>query len=49
MAKLIRVWDGSAWQTVGTASTVGPTGPTGPAGIVVYETDQAIISAQVFS
>ena len=32
MAKLIRVWDGSAWQTVGSASTVGATGPTGPTG-----------------
>jgi hypothetical protein len=32
MAKLIRVWDGSAWQTVGTASAVGATGPTGPTG-----------------
>ena len=34
MAKLIRVWDGSAWQTVGSASTVGATGPTGPTGPV---------------
>lgn len=36
MAKLIRVWDGSAWQTVGTASAVGSagaTGPTGPTGV----------------
>jgi hypothetical protein len=32
MAKLIRVWDGTAWQTVGSASTVGATGPTGPSG-----------------
>ena len=32
MGKLIRVWDGSAWQTVGTASAVGSTGPTGPTG-----------------
>ena len=32
MAKLIKVWDGSAWQTVGTASAVGATGPTGPQG-----------------
>lgn len=32
MAKLIRVWDGSAWQTVGSASTIGATGPTGPTG-----------------
>jgi hypothetical protein len=32
MAKLIRVWDGSVWQTVGSASTVGATGPTGPTG-----------------
>jgi hypothetical protein len=32
MAKIIRVWDGSAWQTVGSASTVGATGPTGPTG-----------------
>jgi hypothetical protein len=28
---------------------VGPTGPTGPTGIAIYESDQAIISAQVFS
>ena len=32
MAKLIRVWDGTTWQTVGSASTVGATGPTGPTG-----------------
>jgi hypothetical protein len=32
MAKLIRVWDGSAWQIVGSASTIGATGPTGPTG-----------------
>lgn len=32
MAKLIKVWDGSAWQTVGSASTVGATGPTGSTG-----------------
>lgn len=32
MAKLIRVWDGTTWQTVGSASTVGATGATGPAG-----------------
>ena len=32
MAKIIRVWDGSAWQTVGSASTIGATGPTGPTG-----------------
>ena len=56
MAKLIRVWDGSAWQIVGSASTIGatgPTGPTGPAGSTgsdaVYDSDQAVISMQVFS
>jgi hypothetical protein len=32
MSKLIRVWDGSAWQTVGAASAVGSTGPAGPTG-----------------
>jgi hypothetical protein len=32
MAKLIRVWDGTVWQTVGSASTIGATGPTGPTG-----------------
>lgn len=32
MAKLIKVWDGSAWQTVGTASTVGAQGTTGTQG-----------------
>jgi hypothetical protein len=32
MAKLIKVWDGSAWQTVGTASTVGVQGTTGTQG-----------------
>ena len=32
MAKLIKVWDGSAWQTVGTASTVGVQGATGTQG-----------------
>jgi hypothetical protein len=32
MAKLIRVWDGSAWQAIGSASTIGATGPTGPTG-----------------
>ena len=32
MAKTIKVWDGSAWQIVGSASTVGATGPTGPTG-----------------
>jgi hypothetical protein len=32
MAKLIKVWDGSAWQTVGTASTVGAQGTIGTQG-----------------
>lgn len=32
MAKLIRVWDGSAWQSVGVAAAQGPTGATGPTG-----------------
>lgn len=32
MAKLIRVWDGSAWQAVGVVSAQGVTGPTGPTG-----------------
>jgi hypothetical protein len=32
MAKLIKVWDGSVWQIVGSASTIGATGPTGPTG-----------------
>jgi hypothetical protein len=32
MAKLIRVWDGTAWQTVGSAAPIGATGPTGPSG-----------------
>jgi hypothetical protein len=34
MAKLIKVWDGSAWQTVGTASTVGVQGATGTQGSI---------------
>jgi hypothetical protein len=32
MGKLIRVWDGSAWQNVGTGTMIGATGPTGPTG-----------------
>jgi len=32
MAKLIRVWDGTTWQTVGSAAPLGATGPTGPTG-----------------
>jgi hypothetical protein len=32
MAKIIRVWDGTAWQTVGSAAPIGATGPTGPSG-----------------
>ena len=32
MAKIIRVWDGSAWQTVGSAAPLGATGPSGPSG-----------------
>ena len=32
MAKLIKVWDGSAWQSVGVAAAQGPTGATGPTG-----------------
>jgi hypothetical protein len=32
MAKLIRVWDGTVWQTVGSAAPLGATGPTGPSG-----------------
>ena len=32
MAKLIRVWDGTTWQSVGVAAAQGPTGPTGPTG-----------------
>jgi hypothetical protein len=32
MAKLIKVWDGSAWQSVGVAAAQGPTGPTGATG-----------------
>ena len=44
MAKLIRVWDGTTWQTVGSASTVGSNGAD-----AVYDTDQAVISMQVFS
>ena len=32
MAKLIRVWDGTTWQSVGSTATVGATGPTGPTG-----------------
>lgn len=32
MAKLIRVWDGYEWQSVGVAAAQGPTGATGPTG-----------------
>jgi hypothetical protein len=32
MGKLIRVWDGTAWQNVGTGTMIGATGPTGPTG-----------------
>lgn len=32
MAKTIKIWDGSAWQSVGVAAAQGPTGPTGPSG-----------------
>lgn len=32
MAKLIKVWDGTAWQSVGVAAAQGPTGATGPTG-----------------
>ena len=32
MAKLIKVWDGSTWQSVGVAAAQGPTGATGPTG-----------------
>ena len=32
MAKLIRVWDGTTWQSVGVAAAQGPTGATGPTG-----------------
>jgi hypothetical protein len=38
MAKLIKVWDGTQWQTVAAAATTGPTGPTGPKGIVSQTT-----------
>lgn len=31
MSKSIKVWDGSAWQVVGSAA-IGPSGPTGPTG-----------------
>ena len=43
MAKLIRVWDGTVWQTVGTAAAIGGGSDA------VYDTDQAVISMQVFS
>lgn len=31
MTKLIKVWDGSEWQTVGSVGPQGPAGPVGPA------------------
>jgi hypothetical protein len=50
MAKLIRVWDGTTWQTVGTAAAIGEPGANGTSGAdAVYDTDQAVISMQVFS
>jgi hypothetical protein len=49
MAKLIRVWDGSAWQTVGSASTVGATGPTGPTGPSGSNGAPAVTNTAIFA
>jgi hypothetical protein len=50
------VYYDSFWvEVISSTGDTGPTGPTGPAGptgdtgIAVYDTDQAVISTQIFS